>query len=157
MTGNWVMTLVQDMTTFPSAQVLFVGMATVRTDWGILQHEVCEGLAITFVGAHPNSALVLQRVWPHNREIIMRAMLALYQQEDANIARVLEVCEELEALTVVLDGAPFDFAIELAALAAQRERLNLEKWLQERTSYHQLPFLTVRGSAMLFGALQFQR
>ena len=145
------------MTTFSSVQVLFVGMATVRTEWGILQHEVCEGLAITFVGPHPNSALVLQRVWPHNQEIILRAMLALYQQEDANIARVLDVCEELEALAVVLDGTPFNFAIELAALAAQQEHLNLEKWLQERTSYHHLPFLTVRSSVMLFDALQSKR
>ncbi len=40
--------------------------------------------------------------------------------------------QELKALTDVLEATPFAFALELAALAARREYLNLEKWLQER-------------------------
>lgn len=125
-------------------QVLCVGMAAVRTEWGVLQQEMCESLVTSFVAIHPNSAAVLSRVWPHNQDVVVRAMLALYKQEDTSISRILDVCEELKALTVVLDATPFEFAVELAALAARREYLNVEKWLQERIGYHRLPFLTVR-------------
>lgn len=51
--------------------------------------------------------------------------------------------QELKALTDVLETTPFAFALELAALAARREYLNLEKWLQERMAAHGLPFMQV--------------
>ena len=51
--------------------------------------------------------------------------------------------QELKALTDVLEATPFAFALELAALAARREYLNLEKWLQERMAAHGLPFMQV--------------
>ena len=120
-------------------------MAAIRTDWGVLQHEVCDGLVMSYISVHPNSPLVLNRVWPQNKEVVMRAMVALYKQDDTTVSRILDVCEELKALTLVLDGTPFDFAIELAALAARREYLNIEKWLQERISYHRSTFLMVRS------------
>lgn len=55
--------------------------------------------------------------------------------------------QELKALTSVLEATPFAFALELAALAARREYLNLEKWLQERVSAQTLPFVQVGLSA----------
>ena len=51
--------------------------------------------------------------------------------------------QELKALTDVLEATPFAFALELAALAARREYLNLEKWLQERMAVHGVPFIQV--------------
>lgn len=51
--------------------------------------------------------------------------------------------QELKALTDVLEATPFAFALELAALAARREYLNLEKWLQERLIAQRLPFAQV--------------
>lgn len=40
----------------------------------------------------------------------------------------------LQALPVILDSSPAPFALELAAVAASKELLNLEKWLGERLS-----------------------
>jgi len=37
-----------------------------------------------------------------------------------------------QALTPVLEARPLQFSIDLATLAARREYLNLEKWLQDR-------------------------
>lgn len=42
--------------------------------------------------------------------------------------------QELKALTTVLDSSPPPFCLELAALAARREYLNLDKWLGEQFS-----------------------
>mgnify|MGYP001810729731 CR=1 FL=1 len=50
-------------------------------------------MVVTYVASHPNSALVLQRLWPLNRDLLLRALAALYQKDASNIARVLDVCQ----------------------------------------------------------------
>jgi hypothetical protein len=60
--------------------------------------------------------------------------------------------QDLKALTEVLEASPFAFALELAALAARREYLNLEKWLQERVSGQRLPFVQVMWLAVCLGS-----
>ncbi|KAL4458253.1 hypothetical protein ABPG75_013118 [Micractinium tetrahymenae] len=128
-------------------EVLLLGMATVQPGWGPLQQEVLEPLAVTYVASHPNSGVVLQRLWPLNRDLLLRAMAALYQKDASNIARVLDVCQELKGLTVVLDAAAAPFCLELAALAARREYLNLEKWLSDQ--------FTAKGSGFMQSAVAF--
>jgi CCR4-NOT transcription complex subunit 1 len=118
-------------------------MASLRVEWGVLQREVCQALAISFVAPHPNSSVVLRSVWPQNAEMIMRAMVSLFEQDKNEISRVLDVCEELRVLDIVLDSTPLAFAIELATVAARNTLLNLEQWLQRRVGYHRLPFLGV--------------
>lgn len=55
--------------------------------------------------------------------------------------------QELKGLTVVLDATPAPFCLELAALAARREYLNLEKWLSDQ--------FTAKGSAFMQSAVAF--
>ncbi len=55
--------------------------------------EVLEPLGVTYVASHPNSGVVLQRLWPLNRDLLLRAMTALYQKDASNIARVLDACQ----------------------------------------------------------------
>ena len=54
-----------------AVQVLLVGLASVHTGWGILQREVCGSLAAMYVDSHPNSSLVLHRIWPVNQVICL--------------------------------------------------------------------------------------
>jgi CCR4-NOT transcription complex subunit 1 len=53
----------------------------------------------------------------------------------------LDVCQELQALTTALDNTPYGVALDLAALAARREFLNLEKWLTASFNVRGLPFV----------------
>jgi CCR4-NOT transcription complex subunit 1 len=46
--------------------------------------------------------------------------------------RILDVAQDLKALSMTLNGRPFPFLINLAILASRREYLNLEKWLGEK-------------------------
>lgn len=62
-------------------------------------------------------------------------------QDVTHISRILDVCQELKALTLVLESTPVYFSVELAALAARREYLNLEKWLNDRIMLHGLPLV----------------
>jgi len=95
-------------------------------------------------GGHLNTALVLHRVYNASAagaECVARAMAEVHSREGGvNVPRLLDVCQDLKALSVVLDRAPHAFAVELAALAARREYLNLEKWLQERAAASGAPF-----------------
>ena len=119
-------------------------MASFNLEWGVLQHEVCQALALDFVATpQPNVSSVLRLVWPKSNSSILRAMLALYDQDHKRLDRVLEVCLEIGVLGAVLESSPFPFAIELASLAASEGLINLETWLQEQTGYHSIPFLAV--------------
>ncbi len=55
--------------------------------------------------------------------------------------------QELKGLTVVLDTTPAPFCIELAALAARREYLNMEKWLSDQ--------FTAKGSGFMQSTVSF--
>ena len=73
------------------------------------------------------------------------AMAATHEREGGTaVPRILDVCQDLKALSAALDRAPHALAVELAALAARREYLNLEKWLQARAA----------ASGALVGVLQ---
>ena len=72
-----------------------------------------------------------------NRQRTTKVLLGGIFIEDIRCA------QDLRALTDVLEATPFAFALELAALAARREYLNLEKWLQERLTAHGVPFVQV--------------
>lgn len=52
-----------------------------------------EALAVTYVASHPNSGVVQARLWPLNRDLVLRAMVALYQKDATNISRVLDVSQ----------------------------------------------------------------
>jgi CCR4-NOT transcription complex subunit 1 len=113
-------------------EIMLLGVASVNGGWGPLQSELCDSLAVTYVAPHPNSSLVLNRLWHLNQSVVLRAMVSLYSKDISNISRVMEVCQELRSLTEVLNGTPTPFCLELAALASRREYLNLEKWLGEQ-------------------------
>ena len=91
-----------------------------------------------------NSAAVLHRVWasgPGGQECVAMAMAATHEREGGTaVPRILDVCQDLKALSAALDRAPHALAVELAALAARREYLNLEKWLQARAAASGAPF-----------------
>ena len=128
-------------------EVVALGAAAAMTERGsAFLADLTAATLPPFLSAtgHGNAAMVLHRVWnssPAGQECVARAMAESHSREGgANVARMLDVCQDLKALTTVLDRAPHAFAVELAALAARREYLNLEKWLQERAAAAGAPF-----------------
>lgn len=55
--------------------------------------EVLDPLVVTYAAPHPNSSVVLARLWPLSRDALLRGLVALYQKDAASIARVLDVCQ----------------------------------------------------------------
>ena len=101
----------------------------------VMANAIAAYLSSSGVG-QGNSAAVLHRVWasgPGGQECVAMAMAATHEREGGTaVPRILDVCQDLKALSAALDRAPHALAVELAALAARREYLNLEKWLQAR-------------------------
>eukprot|EP00808_Paulinella_micropora_P008543 g23682.t1 len=90
---------------------------------------------------HKNARPVCQRLWELNPKVVIDWLVKLYQQDRDMLPRVLDVAQELEALTVVLDSGPFHYTLDLATLAAKRGYLDLEKWLQLGIFGHGSPFV----------------
>jgi CCR4-NOT transcription complex subunit 1 len=57
--------------------------------------------------------------------------MQMYITEPQNISRVADIAQDVKITQSLLRLRPYNFALELAALASRREFLNLAKWLDE--------------------------
>lgn len=58
------------------------------------------------------------------------------ENDQARLSRILEVAQDLKALSSLLNSRTFMFVIDLACLASRREYLKLEKWLSDKLREH---------------------
>ncbi|XP_072278890.1 CCR4-NOT transcription complex subunit 1 [Pyxicephalus adspersus] len=131
--------------------MLVLALLQINTSWHTLRHELISTLMPIFLGNHPNSAIILHYAWhgqgqsPSIRQLIMHAMAEWYmrgeQYDQARLSRILDVAQDLKALSMLLNGTPFAFVIDLAALASRREYLKLDKWLTDKIREHGEPFV----------------
>uniref|UniRef100_A0A2I3H9G8 CCR4-NOT transcription complex subunit 1 n=1 Tax=Nomascus leucogenys TaxID=61853 RepID=A0A2I3H9G8_NOMLE len=131
--------------------MLVLALLQINTSWHTLRHELISTLMPIFLGNHPNSAIILHYAWhgqgqsPSIRQLIMHAMAEWYmrgeQYDQAKLSRILDVAQDLKALSMLLNGTPFAFVIDLAALASRREYLKLDKWLTDKIREHGEPFI----------------
>lgn len=129
--------------------MLVLALLQINTSWHTLRHELISTLMPIFLGNHPNSAIILHYAWhgqgqsPSIRQLIMHAMAEWYmrgeQYDQAKLSRILDVAQDLKALSMLLNGTPFAFVIDLAALASRREYLKLDKWLTDKIREHGEP------------------
>lgn len=69
----------------------------------------------------------------------MHAMAEWYARGDGDqqrLSRILDVAQDLKALSMLLNLTPFLFVIDLACLASRREYLKLDKWLSDKVREH---------------------
>ena len=123
-------------------EVVALGAAAAMTERGsAFLADLTAATLPPFLSAagHGNAAMVLHRVWnscPRGAGVRGSrdggfALARGRRQRRANPRRRRRSQGAQEA---VLDRAPHAFAVELAALAARREYLNLEKWTRERAA-----------------------
>ncbi|XP_053487425.1 CCR4-NOT transcription complex subunit 1 isoform X3 [Ictalurus furcatus] len=131
--------------------MLVLALLQISTSWHQLRHELISTLMPIFLGNHPNSAIILHYAWhgqgqsPSIRQLIMHSMAEWYmrgeQYDQAKLSRILDVAQDLKSLSMLLNGTPFAFVIDLAALASRREYLKLDKWLTDKIREHGEPFI----------------
>ncbi|XP_024942332.1 CCR4-NOT transcription complex subunit 1 isoform X6 [Cephus cinctus] len=123
--------------------VLVLALLQINPPITILRQELLSTLMPIFLGNHPNSAVILHHAWHANnlkiKSIIMHAMAEWYLRGDhdqTRLSRILDVAQDLKALSALLNAQSFPFVIDLACLASRREYLKLEKWLTDKIRDH---------------------
>ncbi|KAG7189600.1 hypothetical protein KM043_017285 [Ampulex compressa] len=123
--------------------VLVLALLQINPPITILRQELLSTLMPIFLGNHPNSAVILHHAWHANnvkiKSIIMHAMAEWYIRGDhdqTRLSRILDVAQDLKALSALLNAQSFPFVIDLACLASRREYLKLEKWLTDKIRDH---------------------
>ncbi|KAJ3039081.1 hypothetical protein HDV00_012639 [Rhizophlyctis rosea] len=114
-----------------SPELLLLGFAQLTIPWNNLLKELAPNLVMMFLQNHQNSNFVLPRLWQLSQPLAISGLLHLYSRDPSSLSRILDVAQEMKALSQILETKPFSFAIDLAALASRRDYLNLEKWLQD--------------------------
>lgn len=145
---------VTDLFKFPvqnCPDMLTLALLQIDPTWNILKQELLSNLIPIFLGNHPNSAIVLNYAWHFQghstniRTLIMHSMAEWYMRSDCQdqirLARILDVAQDLKALSMLLNATPFPFVIDLACLASRREYLKLDKWLTDKIREHKEPFV----------------
>ena len=114
-----------------------------------LRQELLDELMPQFLMPHPSSNTMLEYLWKFKRDLLIDGMVRLFSRDRSTLPRLLDVVEERKELLLVLETRPFSFAIELAALAARREFLNLEMWMGNMVVFPPFdpPFFCIPGSS----------
>ncbi|KAF8753414.1 Not1 protein [Rhizoctonia solani] len=119
-----------------SAELVYMGLLQVSKPWNRTQQEYSSKLLTMFLNGHPNHQLVFMRIWQIEPTYLTKAFGEYYADNALNITRILDVAQDLKILDSLLDVRPFEFALDVAALASRREYLNLDKWLADNITTH---------------------
>lgn len=123
--------------------VLMLTLLQIAPPLTAMRQELITMLIPIFLGNHPNSAIILQQAWhapiPNIMAIVMHAMAEWYLRgecDQSKLSRILDVAQDLKALSLLLNMQSFPFVIDLACLASRREYLKLDKWLTDKIRDH---------------------
>ncbi|XP_031355964.1 CCR4-NOT transcription complex subunit 1 [Photinus pyralis] len=129
--------------------VLILTLMQINGPVTMLRQELFTNLIPIFLGNHPNSAIILHHAWHTQtlniKHIVMHAMADWYargEYDQTRLSRILDVAQDLKALSMLLNAQSYPFIIDLACLASRREYLKLEKWITDKIREHGEPFVT---------------
>ncbi|KAJ9563300.1 hypothetical protein OSB04_008460 [Centaurea solstitialis] len=135
-------TLVRSMLEVPlkhCPEVLLIGMAHIITPCNLLQHEVSSVVLPSLLKDDSKSEVVLN-LWHVNPLFFSRALKDALNSDPEITNRVVNLLEDLEILSSVLDLVPMSLGIRLAALASVKEFIDLEEWLSTNLSIYEDSF-----------------
>ncbi|KAJ2954200.1 hypothetical protein O0L34_g2438 [Tuta absoluta] len=129
--------------------ILLLALLQISPPVTMFRQELLTTLIPIFLGNHPNSGIILHHAWhtqnPNIKPIIMHAMADWYirgECDQAKLSRILDVAQDLKALSLLLNVQSFPFVIDLACLASRREYLKLDKWLTDKIRDHGETFVS---------------
>ncbi|CAK9174200.1 unnamed protein product, partial [Ilex paraguariensis] len=114
-------------------EILLLGMAHINTAYNLIQYEVSSAVFSIVLKNASGNGMVLH-LWHVNPNILLRGFIDAVNIDPENMNKVVDVSQELKILSPALDMVPFSFGIRLAALASQKDLLDLEKWLSTNLS-----------------------
>ncbi|XP_050435609.1 CCR4-NOT transcription complex subunit 1 isoform X4 [Adelges cooleyi] len=143
---------VQECLKFPAQKcpdLLALALIQSNGPLSLVRHEMISGLIPIFLGNHSNAAVILHHAWNHQnvglKHTLVQAMSEWYVRSDhdhVKLSRILDIAQDLKALSLLLSVQQFPFVIDLACLASRREYLKLDKWLSDKIREHGESFIS---------------
>ncbi|KAG0175598.1 hypothetical protein DFQ28_005990 [Apophysomyces sp. BC1034] len=122
-------------------ELLLLGLAQIQPIKNELHRDLLLRLLSIFLIGHANSNLVITVLWKVHSRLLLEGFLDMYKKDPTSISRILDIAQEAKILVYVLRTDIPYFSLDLAALAARRQHLNMEKWLNERIIQDKLAFI----------------
>jgi len=127
---------------------LLSGLIAVKSN-GALKQELMETLMPNFLVKNKDSALVMKSIWktnPTSHVTIVLWMRKVYHKKQKWLHRIMEIVQEIGdsclSMLIALEKSAarttddFMCIMDFATLAAKREMLNLEPWVQRQLQEH---------------------
>lgn len=112
------------------AECVLLGLVQLPPSTNAVHPELVTKLLVMFLAGHPSHQLVFWRLWHTQPSLLLDTFQRLYADNALHLTRIVDVAQELGALERLLELRPLALALDAAALAARRDALNLEAWLQ---------------------------
>lgn len=132
--------------------ILTLGLLNVTVNPCQCKNELLKSAIPAFLSNHPNAAIILHTIWnsvdnstsssPSSSEhwakqVLLQSMCEYYMksasdEQPSRLSRILDVAQDLKALSLLLNSNCYPFVIDLACLASRREYLKLDKWLLDK-------------------------
>jgi CCR4-NOT transcription complex subunit 1 len=112
-------------------ELVLCGALMTPPPWSSHMEGIIENLFEVFFLGHPSHQMIFWRLWQVDKTLVAQRFLEHYHQDSLTITRILDITQELRCLSEILEIRDAMFVLDAASLAARREYLNLEKWLQE--------------------------
>ncbi|CAM0956224.1 unnamed protein product [Alopecurus aequalis] len=128
-------TSVRSMLDYPLShcpEVLFLGVSHINTAYNLLQYEVLSCVFPSILKDTKHSSL-LNHLWHLNPSLTLRGFVDAHSDISCFL-RIVDICQDLKILSVVLDSTPGAFSIKLATVSFRNDHSNLEKWMTEKLS-----------------------
>ncbi|KAJ8907855.1 hypothetical protein NDN08_007959 [Rhodosorus marinus] len=120
-----------------------VAIASVTTKDPAFQKDLLAQAIRGYLMTSPYHSLVLKKIWEVQPGFIFSALLLMWNKNDpSTLGKISDILKELKMLERFLNEiGNFALALDLAVLSAQREFLNLEKWLTDKIKKHGRSFV----------------
>ncbi|SAM86011.1 related to CDC39-transcriptional regulator protein [Ustilago bromivora] len=128
-------------------ELILLGLVQIPQPWNAVHAELASQLLTLFMTPHNSSLLVFHRIWKTQGEYLLNAFRNFYLENQLNLTRIVDVSQSLGIVDDLVEARPFAFALDVAALASQREAIDLDAWLQDNINRH--------GSDFIRAALEF--
>ncbi|KAF8460372.1 CCR4-Not complex component, Not1-domain-containing protein [Kalaharituber pfeilii] len=124
-------------------ELLIFGAFQMPKPWSQnLEHLVLQLFDLFFHG-HTSYQLVFWKLWKEQKGFVAQQFITHHSRDPLQLTRILDIVNDIRCLDELLEitqELALGFVLDLAALAARRDYLNLEKWLQEMLVKYGAPF-----------------
>jgi len=112
-------------------ELVLCGALMTPQPWSSNLESIIESLFDIFFDGHSSHQMIFWRLWQMDKTLVAQRFVDAYIRNPLTITRILDISQELRCLSDLLEIRNATFVLDVASLAARREYLNLEKWLQE--------------------------